>query len=378
MGKNKVLLAPPFVVMALASPSLALVGFRGIGHVPGPTPESTITDVSPNGQWLSGGVNTPDGYRGFRMPVNGAIQVIAGSSSASGAADNGAVSGIYTQGTPGNWRPFRYSDANGFQPLGNLGGTSPHGEAWAISADGNVVVGYSSNTSGQTEAFRWTSTSGMSGIGNSGATARSGIAWGVSSDGTTVVGIGTPTPNDVIGFRWNAALGTPQDLGDLPGGNNTTRAYTANADGSVIVGEGSATGGTRAFRWTSSGGMSDLGVTSGLNYSVANDVNDPGDVVVGTVGITLTNTYEPFIWRDGFGMRLLRDYFVNDLDADLTGWRLLQAYVNGDATVFAGSAYNPQGQFEGWIMVVPEPQFGAVAFLASAMTRRGSQRARRN
>ncbi|MCI0621891.1 MAG: hypothetical protein L0387_09510 [Acidobacteria bacterium] len=55
------------------------------------------------------------------------------------------------------------SEAASFQSLGNLpGGDSS--QAYAVSADGSVVVGISSSESGD-QAFRWTSKEGMIGLG---------------------------------------------------------------------------------------------------------------------------------------------------------------------------------------------------------------------
>jgi probable HAF family extracellular repeat protein len=54
-----------------------------------------------------------------------------------------------------------------------------------------------------------------------------------------------------------------QDLGTL--GGDYSEAYGVSADGAVVVGEArNAVGFYRAFRWTASGGMQDLGTLGGL------------------------------------------------------------------------------------------------------------------
>jgi probable HAF family extracellular repeat protein len=45
------------------------------------------------------------------------------------------------------------------QDLGTLGGSGS--EAFAVSADGSVVVGWAENAEGQERAFRWTAGGGM-------------------------------------------------------------------------------------------------------------------------------------------------------------------------------------------------------------------------
>ncbi len=81
--------------------------------------------------------------------------------------------------------------ATHFQGLGYLpGGT---GESWArnASADGSVVVGWSRNASGVNEAFIWTSSTGMVGLGQLPAETTSSSysnAYAISADGSVVVG----------------------------------------------------------------------------------------------------------------------------------------------------------------------------------------------
>lgn len=125
-------------------------------------------------------------------------------------------------------------------PLGDLPGGTANGGAYAISANGEVVVGYSSSTNGN-EPFRWTSSGGMVG------------------------------------------------LGDLPGGGFGGAAQAVSADGSVIVGQGMADGGNRAFAWDATHGMqslTDLLLAAGVNLTgwtltAATGVSADGTVIVG-------------------------------------------------------------------------------------------------
>jgi probable HAF family extracellular repeat protein len=94
------------------------------------------------------------------------------------------------------------------------------------------------------------------------------------------------------------------DLGDLPGGLDESNAFGINDSGEV-AGSSSAATGTRAFRWTSGGGMQDLGdLPGGDDYSRANGINSNGQVV----GLSARATgYRAFVWTSGGGMQDLGD-----------------------------------------------------------------------
>ena len=76
-----------------------------------------------------------------------------------------------------------------FQGLGDLGGRDFDSRAYAISADGSVVVGRSSSASTMsTEAFRWTSDGGIVGLGFLEGAGFDSRAYAISADGSVVVG----------------------------------------------------------------------------------------------------------------------------------------------------------------------------------------------
>src|SRR5262249_20178086 len=91
-----------------------------------------------------------------------------------------------------------------FVPLGFLPGGSTS-LAFAVSADGTVVVGQAISAMGP-EAFRWTATSGIEGIGDLPGGEFSSIAFGASGDGTVIVGQGRSGPA-LEAFRWTQANG---------------------------------------------------------------------------------------------------------------------------------------------------------------------------
>jgi len=161
--------------------------------------------------------------------------------------------------------------------LGTLPGYD-RSDAYGVS-DNGVVVGLAQNAAGERRAFRWTAAGGMLDLGTLPGGTWS-VAYGVSANGAVVVG-----ESNGRAFRWEN--GVMQDLG---GG----RAYGVSANGAVVVGIGSH---WRAFRWTASGGMQDLGTLGGY-YSDAFGVSADGTVVVGWA-TDYYSTQRAFRWENG-------------------------------------------------------------------------------
>jgi probable HAF family extracellular repeat protein len=121
-------------------------------------------------------------------------------------------------------------------------------------------------------------------------------------------------------------------LGTLPYGGRS-EAYDVSADGAVVVGRAvNAAGQWRAFRWTASGGMQDLGTLGGY-WSGASGVSADGSVVVGWA----QNAAWPqraFRWENGV---------MQDLGT-LGGNQGGASGVSADGTVVVGLATNAAEQ----------------------------------
>lgn len=169
----------------------------------------------------------------------------------------------------------------GVLPGGNMS------EAYAVSADGQVVVGVSLNSSNSTAtAFRWTAATGMVSLGTLGG--NRSYAHGVSADGSVVAGYSYDTANRVRAYRW--ANGVMEAL-SMPSDVRWSAAYGTSADGSVVVGQLSlGQGRLRAFRWSAETGAVSLPLPENATVSDAMAVSADGQVVVGAAG-DLTRTY---------------------------------------------------------------------------------------
>ena len=156
-------------------------------------------------------------------------------------------------------------------------------------------------------------------------------AWGVSANGTVVVGYAVNAAGQERAFRWTASGGM-QDLGTL--GGVWSEAWGVSADGAVVVGRAyDAAGRQRAFRWTVDGGMQDLGTLGGLE-SWAYAVSADGAVVVGGA-FNAAGQSRAFRWTASGGMQ----------DLGTLGGDWSAAYdVSADGAVVVGSALNAAGQ----------------------------------
>jgi probable HAF family extracellular repeat protein len=130
-------------------------------------------------------------------------------------------------------------------------------EAFAISADGSMAAGYSGDQFNGTydHAARWTGLAGGGGVIQD-LDAQGGLdfsfAYAMSADGSVVVGSSSAAPGDHA-FLWTSALGMVNLNTYLPSlgldltGWTLTSATGISADGSAIVGYGTFNGADRAF-----------------------------------------------------------------------------------------------------------------------------------
>ena len=155
-------------------------------------------------------------------------------------------------------------------------------------------------------------------------------AYGVSADGAVVVGGSYNAAGRGRAFRWTASGGM-QDLGRLPGSRWGSAAYGVSADGAVVVGKAhNAEGYERAFRWTASGGMQELGMWSNSYWSAAYGVSADGSVVVGWADVPY-GYHRAFRWKNGVTQNLALNSSWNNSEA---------LGVSADGSVVVGQANN--------------------------------------
>jgi probable HAF family extracellular repeat protein len=243
----------------------------------------------------------------------------------------------------------------------------PLGDGHSSSASGinsaGVVAGTTYSDAGA-QATLWT-IAGAVGLGTLGGS--DSYATDMNSSGVVVGGASTAS-GATHAYAYN---GTMRDLGTLTGGS-WSAAYAVNSAGQV-AGYGDVGGGAfRAFLWTTTGGMTQLGTLGGRS-SYAMDINDNGAVAgnaqisggylhaflqsgdrmqdLGTLGGTSSFAYDVnnlgqvvgYSYLAGFDVThaflysggIMRD--LNSLIAGDSGWILTEAYGINDAGQIAGT-----------------------------------------
>jgi probable HAF family extracellular repeat protein len=222
--------------------------------------------VSADGAVVVGAANTDEGdIRAFRwdtvseeMRDLGSLRVDnLGSSFAAAVGADGAVVVGEADTDDGDARAFRWDTVSEeMRDLGSLRVDNLKSSfAEAVSADGAVVVGYAETDVGSSNqrAFRWDTVSEeMRDLGSLRVdNLKSSFAFAVSADGAVVVGSADTDDGDARAFRWDTVSGEMLDLGSLRDDNlGRSFAEAVSADGAVVVGAANTDeGDIRAFIW---------------------------------------------------------------------------------------------------------------------------------
>jgi probable HAF family extracellular repeat protein len=240
------------------------------------------------------------------------ITVIATNANVGGISRDGeTVFGSIDVGA-GARQPYRWTAAAGLQLLTGLGG--PANSINDCSATAATAVGSSNVLLVGDRPVIWGAGGEPLDLGvlpvHQQSPGAFGMATGVSGDGLIVSGWSTPESSVLArAFRWTASEGMI-NLGILPSepNNQWSYAYGLSADGSTIVGASSVLlGHTHAFRWTQALGMQDLGVLPGAIFSEASSASLDGSVIVGRCSYPVPGgccrVMSAFRWAPEIGMR---------------------------------------------------------------------------
>ena len=328
--------------------------FTGLGDLPGGDFESSAMDCSADGEVVVGwskAVSGPSDFRAFRWTFDAGMTDL-GDLSGEGQSIAWAISAdgsIIVGRSDACDCAFRWTAATGMVDL-NMTGAPPGftaTSALGISADGGVIVG--AGRFPHMEAYRWTAATGVVPLGHLPTSNPDSFASGVSADGTVITG--ESMSGDMFAvepIRWTQETGMV-GLGDVPGGIFYGLGMAISADGSTIVGDAiGPLGGFEGFRWTAETGLAVLAPElSNVARSTAADSSFDGTYVIGSCESPIDGAY---IWDPQTGMRNVQAILESRFGIDLTGWSLLGASgISDDARTIVGVGENPSGNREAWL-----------------------------
>jgi len=206
------------------------------------------------------------------------------------SADGRVVSGYGSQ-------YFYWTKETGSIFIGGIGpGIQGAGGSSQMANDGNRLCGNVLNPQGKVEAAIYDIAAGeWQLLGNLGGSCdiNSSTAWGISADGSTVVGGAYPSACSHRAMRWSQST----SMGTLYSWFGwTTRANSANADGSVVVGwQDIDTGFRQGCIWTN-GVQARLASPTGARMGEAGCCTADGSAVFGFGDFGDGNGQVPYRW----------------------------------------------------------------------------------
>lgn len=150
---------------------------------------------------------------------------------------------------------------------------------------------------------------------------------------------------------WQSSQATR--LSPPPPQSFSTGVWGASADGSILVGGGSIGSDEFSFRWKFSTGLIKLG--NGAYSTELYATSADGELLAGL--LTTDGGDSAAIWDAQRGWQNIHDLLETKYGVvSVTGWYLESVRcISADGQTVAGTGYNPQGNYEGWIAFIPRP-----------------------
>ncbi len=285
-------------------------------------------------------------------------------SSAADINDAGVIVGLscLTTNNPVLHHAFRWQNGV-MEDLGDIWGYGS--DARAINSNG-TIVGTLCRPDGTKRGWRLSGDGPMEELPGTLGTGQSTWAEDINNNGIVV---GTAHVDAMNPGALNACMWVSNqiiDLGNLGEGRRGQSGANAINDAGTVVGQTTigTTSDFRAFRWTWTGGMENLGVLPGFMHSEAQDINSAGVIV----GANWTSNLWPHasVWLNGQWIDLQERYFPS--------WDNSAAYgINDRGWIVGNGHYTSGGQQiqRGWILIPEPPAPGGPVITQAVMTAEG-------
>lgn len=307
--------------------------------------------VSLDGRVVGGNSGTLTSRRGFAWEDGVGYTPLVGSGvfhSVTAVAGGGGWLGGVSSNRPAVWA--RAGGGPTLMPTTIFGG----GQVLGLSGDGSLAVGLGVPSVGPQGAFVWHVPTGSVAPIASLAGTVSSQANGISADGSLVVGAGS-TASGPTAWVWSVSTGTVS----LPTPSGASRAWAqgVSLDGVRVVGYSGDGLAERATAWEYVGGGWEarvLGMLSGDTRARARAASAGGAWVVGQ-SFDAGGESRAFVWSDSWGMRDLGSV-LEGMGVALGGFRLESATgISADGRTIVGYGFDPSGRTRGFVAVIPSP-----------------------
>ncbi|MBK7403733.1 MAG: PEP-CTERM sorting domain-containing protein [Phycisphaerales bacterium] len=335
--------------------------------------DGSITDVSANGKWVAGFLNSGGVYRWSQAT---GVEILANDSSYNGlagiSADGSRVTASIYDGN-GTAGPGVWTEGSGWTYLGAIAGGGVAGEdgsSYGISDDGTTVTGLAWLANYRARAFSWTSGTGMVDLGSS-FSDRSSRGSAINGDGSVVGGFDEAEFGNRRPAVWvNGVLTVlePDGVGEIT---------SVNADGTVVG--GSAGNDIGAAVWSFDGlawNRTDVGLLPGTDPFQHDaqilGITPDGSMAVGfnASGFGPFADYNGTIWTPSDGLMNVETW-LTDHGVDFGGMdiRALTG-ISDDGKVLYGYGYLGGFAPQGFRIVIPAPSSFALLGLGGLVISR--------
>jgi probable HAF family extracellular repeat protein len=227
-------------------------GIAGLGDLAGGLTSSVAYGISANGRVIVGESSSARAEReafrwdGKEMKGLGSLALERFNSQAmASSADGSVIIGISARSSV-SFEAFRWTEKTGMVGLGDFPGGVTNSNAYGVSPDGRFIVGYGCPGTFDPythEAFRWTEQGGLEHLGFAPGL-RNSAAYAVSADGNVVVG-DNKSERPAVALIWTPQRGMRRLQEVLTNdyklnldGWQLTSARGVSHDGKTIVGSG--------------------------------------------------------------------------------------------------------------------------------------------